>query len=164
MPNLGRFLNRHPTYDLSRRPATIGEEILSEADEMKAISRVQTQARVPADKPLPDAPSTSEGEEIQENLKVPTGLSRIDSHMPEAKGQYAVLPHGISLASWSEEDKAELNDHVRHMLHSRRSKFKRRMKAFGKYVRKRMIVFQLSDGILLIIAQLLVSSSLSMLC
>ncbi|KAK5636319.1 hypothetical protein RRF57_012031 [Xylaria bambusicola] len=29
---------------------------------------------------------------------------------------------------------AELNDHVRHMLHSRRNKFKRIMKAFGKYV------------------------------
>ena len=50
---------------------------------------------------------------------------------------YAVLPHGVSLESWTAEEKAELDDHVRHMLHSRRSKMKRRWKAFGQYVRRR---------------------------
>ena len=50
---------------------------------------------------------------------------------------YAVLPHGTLLEDWSEEDKAELNDYVRHLLHSRRAKFKRTMRAFGKFVRKR---------------------------
>ena len=52
---------------------------------------------------------------------------------------YAVLPHGIDLDDWTEEDKEALDDHVRHMLHSRRSKFKQRMKAFGKYVSKRKV-------------------------
>jgi hypothetical protein len=51
--------------------------------------------------------------------------------------QFAVLPHGVSLAGWSQEDKDELNDHVRHLLHSRRAKFKRGMRGFGKYVRRR---------------------------
>ncbi len=50
---------------------------------------------------------------------------------------YAVLPHGMNLEDWTEEDKEALDDHVRHMLHSRRSKFNQRMKAFGKYVSKR---------------------------
>lgn len=50
---------------------------------------------------------------------------------------YAVLPHGFTLDDWSEEDKEALDDHVRHMLHSKRSKFKQRMVAFGKYIRKR---------------------------
>jgi len=50
---------------------------------------------------------------------------------------FAVLPHGVSISDWSEEDKLELNDLVRHMLHSRRAKFKRSMKGFGQYVRKR---------------------------
>jgi hypothetical protein len=50
---------------------------------------------------------------------------------------YAVLPHGVSLDGWTEEEKAGLNDYVRHMLHSRRSKFKRGMRGFGKYLRKR---------------------------
>lgn len=50
---------------------------------------------------------------------------------------FAVLPHGMSLEGWSEEDKEALDDHVRHMMHSKRSKFKYSMIAFGKYVRQR---------------------------
>ncbi|KAI2469859.1 hypothetical protein F4781DRAFT_392605 [Annulohypoxylon bovei var. microspora] len=50
--------------------------------------------------------------------------------------EHAVLPDGVFLEGWNEEEKAELNDYVRHMLHSRRSKFKRSMKAFGQYVRQ----------------------------
>ncbi|KAL7629087.1 hypothetical protein AAE478_000605 [Parahypoxylon ruwenzoriense] len=49
---------------------------------------------------------------------------------------HAVLPDGVFLEGWSDEEKAELNDYVRHMLHSQRSKFKRNMRAFGQYVRK----------------------------
>lgn len=59
---------------------------------------------------------------------------------------YAVLPHGVSLEGWSEEDKEALDDHVRHMLHSKRSKFKQRMIAFGKYVRKRKFQIRLLLG------------------
>ncbi|KAI1805886.1 hypothetical protein F4811DRAFT_512925 [Daldinia bambusicola] len=50
--------------------------------------------------------------------------------------EHAVLPDGVLLDGWTDEEKDELNDYVRHMLHSRRSKFKRSMKAFGQYVRK----------------------------
>jgi hypothetical protein len=62
-------------------------------------------------------------------------LSTLSSNVNEKF--YAVLPHGVALPNWSEEDKMELNDHVRHMLHSKRSKFKRSMKGFGQYVKKR---------------------------
>ncbi len=58
---------------------------------------------------------------------------------------YAVLPHGVSLANWSEEDKFELNDHVRHMLHSRRAKFRRGLKGFGQYVRRRKCALNLQE-------------------
>ncbi|KAI0890189.1 uncharacterized protein GGS22DRAFT_150171 [Annulohypoxylon maeteangense] len=50
--------------------------------------------------------------------------------------EHAVLPDGVFLEGWDDDEKAELNDYVRHMLHSRRSKFKRSMKAFGQYVSK----------------------------
>ncbi|KAI1098499.1 hypothetical protein F4804DRAFT_122765 [Jackrogersella minutella] len=50
--------------------------------------------------------------------------------------EHAVLPEGVFLEGWTDAEKAELNDYVRHMLHSRRSKFKRSMRAFGQYVRK----------------------------
>jgi ABC-type oligopeptide transport system ATPase subunit len=51
--------------------------------------------------------------------------------------QYAVLPEGERLEGWSKEDKEELDDLVRHQLHSRRAKFKRAMKGFSQYVRRR---------------------------
>ena len=64
-------------------------------------------------------------------------ISSVLTSMEEEGHNFAVLPHGASLEGWSAEDKAELNDHVRHLLHSRRAKFKRGMRGFGKYVRKR---------------------------
>lgn len=60
--------------------------------------------------------------------------STITSRLTES--HYAALPHGATLEGWSREEKEELDDHVRHMLHSRRSKFKRTMKGFGQYVRQ----------------------------
>lgn len=59
--------------------------------------------------------------------------------------RYAILPEGHELEAWTREDFMELNDHVRHMLHSRRSKFKRAMKGFGQYVRKRKYIAS-ADG------------------
>ena len=58
-----------------------------------------------------------------------------------SESHYAVLPHGVRLEGWSEEDLDELNDHVRHLLHSRREGFKRGMRGFGKYVSKPLGLF-----------------------
>lgn len=76
-----------------------------------------------------EAPGLSRSRTTQSISSVLTSMS--EGH------NFAVLPHGASLEGWSAEDKAELNDHVRHLLHSRRAKFKRGMRGFGKYVRKR---------------------------
>lgn len=92
MPSLGRFINRRPTYQLSKAP-------------QPAIREERERER--------------EGEEEE-----------------RYSFEHAVLPDGVFLAGWSDEDKAELDDYIRHMLHSRRSKFKRSMRAFGQYVRK----------------------------
>lgn len=62
-----------------------------------------------------------------------------------SESHYAVLPHGVRLEDWSPEDIDALDDHVRHMLHSKRSKFKQSMVAFGKYVRKRKLPFTSDD-------------------
>lgn len=72
-----------------------------------------------------------------ESLLIPPPIERtstISSRLTES--HYAALPHGATLEGWTDEDKAQLDDHVRHMLHSRRSKFKRSMKGFGQYVRR----------------------------
>jgi hypothetical protein len=55
--------------------------------------------------------------------------------------RYAVLPHGVSLEGWNEEDIEELNDHVRHLLHSRREGFKRSWKGFKKYISRPLGLF-----------------------
>ena len=51
--------------------------------------------------------------------------------------QYAVMPNGETLQGWTPEEKEELDDLVRHKLHSRRAKMKRSLKGFGQYVRRR---------------------------
>jgi hypothetical protein len=56
--------------------------------------------------------------------------------------QFAVLPHGETLEGWTNEAKKELDDLVRHMLHSRRARFKRSMRGFGQYVRRREFTLQ----------------------
>jgi hypothetical protein len=62
--------------------------------------------------------------------------------------RYAVLPHGISLEGWTEEDKADLDDHVRHLLHSRREGFKRSMRGFKQYISKPLGLFVFTYALL----------------
>ena len=62
-------------------------------------------------------------------------VGTITSQVSESR--YAVLPHGMSLNGWTEAEKQELNDHVRHLLHSRRAAFKRGWNGFKQYVKKR---------------------------
>lgn len=142
VPDLGRWLNRRPTYELSRR-STVSRR----PDRPETIDEKET----PGMTPIQSEPTPAEAEEQDQTGTTPTmqrtwswqrkpqmershSISSVvtDSH-------YAVLPHGFSLEGWSEEDKEALDDHVRHMMHSKRSKFKQRMVAFGKYIRKREI-------------------------
>ena len=58
--------------------------------------------------------------------------------------QYAILPDDKTLVGWTPENKEELDDHVRHMLHSRRAKMKRSLKGFRQYVRRREFPHQTS--------------------
>ncbi|KAI0543500.1 hypothetical protein F4679DRAFT_577569 [Xylaria curta] len=106
IPSLGRWLNRHPTYNLTRAP---GRDDLGKGSGS-----------------TPAAPSR---DRFQQG-------PHVEDQDYEYDFEHAVLPDGVSLEGWTKEEMAELNDHVRHMLHSRRSKFKRTMKAFGKYVQK----------------------------
>ncbi|PBP24098.1 integral membrane protein [Diplocarpon rosae] len=116
VPDLGRYLNRRPTYNLTKRKTQADSNTTSDDDTGPNIpSKVKT-------RPRPQRSDTG------------ATLNTISSHVNES--YYAVLPHGVRLPGWSEEEKLELNDHVRHMLHSRRSKFKRSMKGFKQYVSK----------------------------
>lgn len=132
IPDLGPLLNRQPTYVLSRRP--------SAAKRPKSI-------RVPTGRPPPPKPPEQEQEQEREQEKPPDTDTDVDETRPQltqtstisstmTDSFYAVLPHGKSLDGWTDAEKAELNDHVRHMLHSKRSAFKRGLKGFGQYIRR----------------------------
>ncbi|CAI6338470.1 unnamed protein product [Periconia digitata] len=121
VPNLGRFVNRRPTYNIQHPP--------SETQSLEEIDRILGPARA-AQADMASAPRIAR---TQSQGTMAT-LATIDSRMSDSR--YAVLPHGTDLEGWSKEDKKELNDHVRHMLHSKRSKFKRSMRGFGQYVRR----------------------------
>jgi len=134
VPDLGRWLNRRPTYELSPRDAGIPESNRKTIGTMK--KRVKTD-------PIEKEEDTEGLNHILNQQSRPRrdsleSLHTINSRLSDSR--FAVLPHGLTLDDWSEHDKAELNDHVRHLLHSRREKFKRTMKGFKKYVSKRKSV------------------------
>jgi hypothetical protein len=74
---------------------------------------------------------------LGEKLKRPELPHRDTLTSELSDSHYAVLPHGERLEGWTHEEKMMLDDLVRHMLHSRRAKMKRRLKGFGQYVRRR---------------------------
>lgn len=161
IPFLNRFYNRNPTYTLSRNPTKVSEA--SEEDDYFSQPQLTRQmSRQTSRKPMPPTPGPPQvppkSDEQEQRI-----LERGDSRTPEPNllganelrrtnsltshiedDHYAVLPHGVTLEGWTDEDVAALDDYVRHMLHSRRSRFKRSMRGFGKYIRKRksFVLFQ----------------------
>ncbi|KAJ5775350.1 uncharacterized protein N7511_000361 [Penicillium nucicola] len=116
VPNLGGFINRMPTYTISRPQYSSDEDQETTTDE----GALSDEAKLQKDQERPS-----------EQLRPSASMSSV-----LAGPRYAILPETRGLEGWTKEDYAELNDHVRHMLHSRRSKFKRSMRGFGQYVRK----------------------------
>ncbi|KAH9905027.1 hypothetical protein F4778DRAFT_54806 [Xylariomycetidae sp. FL2044] len=140
VPSLGRFVNRQPTYQLDPSDDEEEEEEQKAPDVVKSaeVEAASRRGSGGATLDLEKAPTAEEkGKDTEKPQRPPPrgdGLIRLQSQIVE--GNYAVLPHGVALESWSQDEIAQVNDYVRHALHSRRSKFKRSMKAFGKYVRK----------------------------
>ena len=125
IPNLGWLYNRRPTYDLTQSHITSDEESSIEQEPQEEEKQLDGSAEDVTGhlRPTPTRLTTS-----NTISSVLTGVS--ESH------NYAVLPHGASLPGWTAEEKAMLNDHVRHLLTSRRARFKRSMRGFGRYVKK----------------------------
>ncbi|KAK2737167.1 hypothetical protein FQN57_000424 [Myotisia sp. PD_48] len=111
VPDLGWLVNRAPSYTLTPRDSESAETHES---------------------PSPPRESSIAGE--KPDSKQLGNSNTIDSNLSSSR--YAVLPDGFTLDGWDPSDMWEINDHVRHMLHSRRSKFKRGLKGFWKYVQK----------------------------
>lgn len=128
VPDLFGFVNREPTYTL--HPTQPSEEEGTTTD---------------ASEPLPEPPKFQEPRSGVNQLQ---HVSSISSVLDENDTRFAVLPDEGNLEGWTKAEVEELNDHVRHMLHSRRSKFKRSMKGFGQYVSKRTLFSIGTSGML----------------
>lgn len=144
VPDLGRLVNRKPTYDLTKRPGT--GYALKDADGTVRIPRPRggTGASAPArqDDDTVEKPAGEAGTDMGVEVGAENAAGRRNSVSSQlTDSHYAVLPHGVKLEGWSEEDLDELNDYVRHLLHSRREGFKRSMRGFGKYVSKPLGLF-----------------------
>ncbi|KAF1839595.1 hypothetical protein BDW02DRAFT_538909 [Decorospora gaudefroyi] len=117
IPNLP-WLNRRPTYNLRRRESVEDMHGMlppphgTQEDEQPAAPRLQR----------------------SQTGATTTTFMTIDSHLTDSR--FAVLPENTDLSGWTTADKKEVNDHVRHMLHSKRSKMKRSLKGFGLYVKR----------------------------
>jgi hypothetical protein len=124
IPNLP-WLNRHPTYNIRRR------EDLEELAMLQREAQVAEAAQAEPQRAQQTAPKLQR----TSTEATATTFMTIDSQLTESR--FAVLPEDTDLSGWTTQDKKEVNDHVRHMLHSRRSKMKRSLKGFGQYVRRR---------------------------
>ncbi|RMZ70623.1 integral membrane [Pyrenophora seminiperda CCB06] len=124
VPNLP-FLNRRPTYNLRRRKSATAS-----LEEINRILQPVLAAQAEEQQQQPSGPRLQRSE--TENTT--TTLMTIDSQLSDSR--FAVLPENTDISGWSVADKKEVNDHVRHMLHSRRSRMKRSLKGFGSYVRR----------------------------
>lgn len=131
VPDLGGLINRRPTYTLTQHDVErVGPRPPTSEPKTSGLQQEPRTSGTAPDDTIEEAPIEEEEAAAPPIRRTDTITSRInDNH-------YAALPHGVSLQNWTEEEKWELDDHVRHMLHSRRSKFKRMMKGFGQYVRR----------------------------
>lgn len=136
IPDLGGFINRRPTYDLSYRSTDL---------EQRTRSRAGTRtAQRPEPGRLPT--TTQEGPAGIELQPPPQRRTSISSKVSDS--HFAVLPRGVDLEGWTDEEIAELDDHVRHLLHSRREGFKRGWKGFRKYLSKPLGLFVFTYAVL----------------
>ncbi|KAF9735859.1 hypothetical protein PMIN06_002223 [Paraphaeosphaeria minitans] len=130
IPNFGRFYDRRPTYELSQSESTSDEEMARpQADGQQGGEEETANEKANQDSTGHLRPGDSS------RLTRTNTISSVLTGVSEGHN-YAVLPHGASLPGWTAEEKALLNDRVRHLLHSRRAKFRRSMRGFGRYVRK----------------------------
>jgi len=122
VPSLGRLVNRRATYKLD-----------DDASEESRVDKIKASLKRIA--------SSREEDEKAAGSKFGVKRKPLRTKATLDNAQYAVLPDNATLVGWTEENKAELDDMVRHSLHSRRAKFKRSWKGFKKYVRKPLGLF-----------------------
>ncbi|KAI5284567.1 hypothetical protein KEM54_001226, partial [Ascosphaera aggregata] len=134
IPHLGSFLNRRPTYVISRSSSSDEESGISSpfgtSDHIEGEVRVSDEFLTQA---ISERRLGEEGERIEPKRITEEGKSDM-IELRRTRTEYMILPDGVSVDGWTEAERAQLNDHVRHMLHSKRSKFRRGLKGLLQYI------------------------------
>jgi hypothetical protein len=119
----------------AREPQWIETESLDgdspEIQRAPHVPRPWPTSRSPSAGSSSSSSSSSSRNSAEEDMRQRERLMR---SMSTIRGEYAVLPAGIAWDDWTEDEKAELDDHVRHLMHSRRERFRRRLRGFRKFV------------------------------
>lgn len=129
-------------------PKVPGEAI---SEKPQATSSGQTgegegEGEVTSEKPLPSKPLPPSASELEGHVKEPSTAidteELILANQKYVKGRYFVLPSKlVDMTDWTDQEKADLDDYVRHLMHNKKEIFRRRMRGFGKYVRTRECFF-----------------------
>ncbi|KAG9240955.1 hypothetical protein BJ878DRAFT_559272 [Calycina marina] len=152
-PSIRVLRNSTSTDEYDRETVELLDVIDPEVATLSTITNVQNSLFLPSvgklfnRKPaykLEGRPSESRSinrlkNHLKQKLSSKSDSATEENPLPGA--QYAILPDGETLYGWTPEDKAELDDLVRHSLHSKRAQFKRAMKGFRQYVRRPMGLF-----------------------
>lgn len=123
IPNLGKFVDR--TRELVRPNSLQRSDTPPEQDEKTTPLRPTASSReATVLRDEGDEPGTPKEKPPKEGLAVPKPVV--------AEGRYLVLPEGLvaNWEQWTDDEKEELDDYVRHLLHSRKWKARRSLRGF----------------------------------
>ncbi|KAK4702022.1 hypothetical protein P7C70_g4208, partial [Phenoliferia sp. Uapishka_3] len=142
VPDLGRWVDRTRYLRLTRPPATQttpeklpGTSIRSSVRSSSPPARGRTPSIAPST--IAEAPESDVEQDAELALAVTDTADETDSEKLDhiqARGKYLVLPEGlVDWEHWDDKDREELDDYVRHLLHSKKWKAKRIWRGFKQY-------------------------------
>lgn len=115
---------------------------LTEAQQQQEAEAAAAGGEEGREKPLPGPPAPLTQAEQDGEVQGPATAIETEelvlADQKYVKGRYFVLPSKlVDMTDWSDQEKADLDDYVRHLMHNKKEIFRRRMRGFGKYVRTR---------------------------
>ncbi|KAL7007272.1 hypothetical protein EMMF5_003111 [Cystobasidiomycetes sp. EMM_F5] len=141
IPNTGLFdrtrkiqLTKPPSVPDTAIPSRVNNTYADVDAELSAIAEKDESKSLPP-VPAPPSPAEVDGQVKGPAQPVDTSVEKLAEHRV-VRGEYFVLSSKIvDMSDWTEQEQADLDDYVRHLMHSRKEKLRRNRRAFGKYVR-----------------------------
>ena len=144
VPDLGRWVDRTRYLRLTKPDALPDSEATTDnaarptspAPTMRSRAASLIPDVLRPKSPLPPPPARRPSQETLAPDELPG--SEVDRVPIAGRGNYAVVTEGlVDWENWTDIEKAELDDYVRHILHSKKWKAKRTWRGFKQYVSTR---------------------------